>query len=159
MPSSTQRTVDIVPSDATLGKSGSTRLKTSFPDSPIHSGEIDPAERKKAYMDLSLSAVVNDEGHTFGTLNTDYVNSPDLNTEVDIGALNLPSPYVPNPTSPGPGSQNAADKPPAPEGFAKKSEAYGTGDGSGLTPKASSMNIAKMTLGSYIMGKSGAPST
>lgn len=165
MPSARQRTVNIDVTAASLGDihglstSDSTRLKAMFPASPIHSGIVTVDERKRTYMEQSLSAVVNDGGHTFGTVSTDYVRAPDLNQEVDTNALNLPSPYVPNPTSPGPGSQNAADKPAAPEGFGQTpSETYGSGVGSRLTPKAASERIARQTLGSYIMGKSSSDS-
>ncbi len=160
MPSARQRTVDITPTPASLGPvggvstSGSTRLKAMFPDSPIHNGTLTADERRTLFQSDVLNAVVNDGRHTFGTVSTDYVLAPDM-ASVDTAALNLPSPYVPNPTSPGPGSQNAADKPPPPDGFGQTpSETYGSGVGSRLTPKAASERTARQTLGEYILGKS-----
>lgn len=160
MPTAKQRTVDINITQGSLGPinglstSDSTRLKEMFPASPIHKGNITPTERKNAYMNLSLSAVVEDDSHTFTRVSTDYSQAPDI-SKVDIEKLNLPSPYVPNPTSPGPGSQNAADKPPPPEGFGIKPNAtYGSGEGSSLNPKTSSERISRQTLGNYLLGKS-----
>lgn len=160
MPSARQRTVDITPTPASLGPVGgvstsdSTRLKAMFPDSPIHNGTVTADERRTLFQSDVLNANVNDGGHTFGTVSTDYVNAPNM-SEVNIRDLNLPSPYVPNPTSPGPGSQNDVDKPAPPEGFGQRpNEAYGTGAGSRLSPKSSSERTARQTLGAYIMGKS-----
>jgi hypothetical protein len=160
MPTARQRTVDIFSTVGSLGPVGGTstsdsaRLAAIFPGSPIHSGQITPEERRKEYISLSLGTIVNDEGHTFGTVNTDYVTAPDM-SEVDLKKHNLPSPYVPNPTSPGAGSQNDVDKPAPPEGFGQTpSQTYGSGVGSRLSPKASSERLARQTLGDYILGKS-----
>lgn len=160
MPSARQRSVNIDVTPASLGPIGgqstsdSSRLKAVFPASPIHNGTVTTDERRQYYQSEVLNAVVNDQGHTFGTVSTDYVNAPDM-TEVDLKKYNLPSPYVPNPTSPGPGSQNDVDKPAPPEGFGQTpSPAYGSGVGSRLSPKAASERTARQTLGDYIMGKS-----
>jgi len=158
MPTHRQRTVDIVPTPRSLGgnvsTSASAQIAEMYPASPIHSGQITVEERRTMFQADVLNAVVNDGGHTFGTVSTDYVLAPDMSS-VDTRALNLPSPYVPNPTSPGPGSQNAADKPAPPEGFGQTpNETYGSGVGSRLTPKASSERTARLTLGEYILGKS-----
>lgn len=165
MPTAHQRTVDIKSTERSLGispanvsTSDTRALAAAYPASPIHRGDLTPDERRKAYMDLSLSAVVNDEGHTFNTVGTDYKLAPDMK-EVDLDKHNLPSPYVPNPASPGPGSQNDVDKPKPPEGFGQTpSQTYGSGVGSRLSPKASSERTAKQTLGQYILGKSSSDS-
>lgn len=159
MPTARQRTVDIFSTVGALGPVGGTstsdtaRLAAIFPASPIHSGLLTPEERREEFIKLSLGTNVVDGGHTFGTVNTDYVNAPDM-SEVDLKKHNLPSPYVPNPTSPGAGSQNDADKPAPPEGFGQTpSQTYGSGVGSRLSPKASSERLARQTLGDYILGK------
>jgi hypothetical protein len=158
MPTHRQRTVDIVPTPGSLGgrysTSDSAQISEIFPASPIHNGTVTVEERRKFFMDNVLSAVINDGGHTFGTVSTDYVLAPDM-ASVDLRTHNLPSAYAPNPVSPGPGSQNDSDKGPPPEGFAQNpSETYGSGVGSRLTPKSSSERTARQTLGDYIFGKS-----
>ena len=110
MPSHRQRTVNIDVTPRSLGPIGglstsdTTELNAIYPASPIHSGQLTPEERKKFYQDNVLDAAVNDGGHTFGTFDTSYTDAPDM-AEVDVRANNLPSPYVPNPVSPGPGLQ------------------------------------------------------
>lgn len=161
MPTARQRTVDIFSTVGALGSVGgvstsdSARLKATYPGSPIHNGTIDADERRKYFQNDVLSSEIDDEGHTFGApVSTDYVDSPDM-TAVDLKKHNLPSPYVPNPTSPGAGSQNAADKPAPPEGFGQTpSQTYGSGVGSRLSPKAAAERLARQTLGDYILGKS-----
>jgi hypothetical protein len=164
MPTHTQRTVNIDSTTRGLGNPPSTfstsdseSLATCFPASPIHAGTMTPDTIKAQYQDEILNGVINDEGHTFGTFDTSYSNAPDLAEEVDTDAHNLPSAFVPNPTSPGPGSINASDKPPAPDGFGQTpADTWGSGVGSQLSPKASSEAISGQTLGDYIMGKAAA---
>ena len=160
MPTHRQRTVDIrstsralsAPNLSTHDTSLMTRL---FPASPIHSGDLTPEERKKFYQDNVIdNTAINDGGHTFGTFNTSYAGAPNM-ADVDIAANNLPSPYVPNPVSPGPGSMNDSDKGPAPEGFGTTpTQNYGTGVGSQLSPHAAASRIAGMKLGEYLSGRS-----
>ena len=164
MPTHRQRTVNIDVTPGSLGPVGgrstsdSTQLTKIFPASPIHSGQITVDERRKFYQEQVLDAVINDGGHTFGTYDTSYSGAPNME-EVDIGKHNLPSAYVPNPTSPGPGSQNDADKPAPPENFGQTpSQTYGSGVGTRLSPKASSERTSGQTLGDYIMGKSSSDS-
>ena len=63
-----------------------------------------------------LDGIVNDGGHTFGEFNRDYSDAPVI-ADVDVAGKNLASPYVPNPSSPGPGSMNPADIPAPPADF------------------------------------------
>jgi hypothetical protein len=114
----------------------------------------------KQFQDQVIDGVVNDGGHTFGEFSKDYSDSPDLN-EVETGGGGLPaSPYVPNPTSPGPGSINASDQGEAPEGFGENVPAqWGSGVGSQLQPKTSSEQQSRGTLGDYVMGKAWGSST
>jgi len=160
MPSHRQRTVNIDVTPRSLGPIGglstsdTTELNAIYPASPIHAGLLTPEERKKFYQDNVLDAVINDGGHTFGTFDTSYTDAPDM-AEVDVRGNNLPSPYVPNPVSPGPGSQNDSDKGAPPEGFGQTpSPTYGSGVGSRLSPKAASERTSGQTLGDYILGKS-----
>lgn len=158
---SRHRMVEITPTEATLGaspgrvsSSSTARLQKMFPASPIHSGQLKDAERAEYYQSNVISAVVSDGGHTFGEVGTDYINAPNM-AEVDLTKHNLPSPYVPNPASPGPGSQNDADKPKPPADFGKNpSSTFGTGEGSRLSPNESSKNIAGQLLRKYELGKS-----
>lgn len=159
MPTHRQRTVDIrstsralsAPNMSTHDTSLMTRL---FPASPIHSGDITPESLREMYQNDVLDAVINDGGHTFGTYDTSYRGAPNM-AEVDLRANNLPSPYVPNPVSPGPGSQNDSDKGPAPEGFGTTpTQNYGTGVGSQLSPHAAAERIAGAKLGEYLSGRS-----
>ena len=162
MPSHTQTTVDIKASTRGIGNSpdrvstsDSNSLAASFAGSPIHNGELTPEERRAYFQSEVLDATINDEGHTFGTYDTSYTDAPDVANDVDIDAHNLPSAFVPNPTSPGPGNGlNAASKPAPPEGFGQSpSDTWGSGVGSQLSPKASSEAISGHTLGDYIAGE------
>jgi hypothetical protein len=160
MPSAPQRTVNIDSTTRGLGNPPSTfstsdseTLATCFPASPIHNGSMDATTVKEDFQNDVLNGIINDGGHTFGEYNTSYSNAPDIATEVDTSAHNLPSGFVPNPTSPGPGSINEADKPAPPDGFGQTpADTWGSGVGSQLSPKASSEAISGQTLGDYIMG-------
>ena len=161
MPSHRQRTVNIDTSERSLGSSPAnvsthdSRLMTRlFPASPIHSGDITPDSIKRFYQDEVLDSEINDGGHTFNLFDTSYSGAPNM-AEVDLATHNLPSPYVPNPVSPGPGSQNDTDKGPAPEGFGQTpSDTYGTGVGSQLSPHAASERVSGAKLGDYLSGRS-----
>lgn len=154
MPTHTQQTVDYLITNRSMGTSDTASIKTSFPASPIHSGEMTVESIKQQFQDEVIDGVVNDGGHTFGTFSRDYVEAPDLN-EVQTGAGGLPaSPYVPNPVSPGPGSINAADQAEAPAGFGENpSNVPGSGVGSQLQPKTSSEQQSSGRLGDYVMGR------
>jgi hypothetical protein len=154
MPTHKQQTVESLTTTRDMGSSDSTSLKSAFPASPIHMGEMTADSVKKQFQDEVIDGTVNDGGHTFGTFNRDYSGAPDL-SEVETGGGGLPaSPYVPNPTSPGPGSVNAADQAEAPDGFGENpSNVPGTGVGSQLQPKTSSETHSKGKLGDFVMGK------
>ena len=154
MPQHTQQTVDYLITVRDMGSSDSTSIKTAFPASPIHAGEMTVDSIKEQFQAEVITGTVNDGGHTFGTFNKDYVDAPDLN-EVETGAGGLPaSPYVPNPVSPGPGSINATDQGEAPDGFGQTpSNPPGSGVGSQLQPKNSSEAQSGGQLGDYVLGK------
>jgi len=154
MPTHTQQTVDYLTTVRGMGTSDTTTVKSSFPASPIHTGEMTRENIRDKFQDEVIDGVVNDGGHTFGTVSRDYVDAPDLG-EVETGPGGLPaSPYVPNPVSPGPGSLNAADQGEAPAGFGENpSDVPGSGVGSQLQPKASSESQSSGRLGDFVMGR------
>jgi hypothetical protein len=154
MPTHKQQTVEPLTTVRDKGSSDSASLKSAFPASPIHQGEMTAESIRQQFQEEVIDGTVNDGGHTFGTFNRDYSDAPDL-SEVKTGGGGLPaSPYVPNPTSPGPGSVNAADQAEAPEGFGESpSNVPGSGVGSQLQPKTSSESQSRGRLGDFIMGK------
>jgi len=157
MPTHTQTMVDVKEKSAlsALGKANFIRVASSFPASPIHSGEMTDATIKAKFQELALDGPVNDGGHTFGTFNRDYVDAPDLAT-VETGGGGLPaSPYVPNPVSPGPGTMDPTKQGEAPEGFGQEPNSqWGVGDGL-ASPKTTSEAISRAKLGDYIMANPG----
>ncbi len=136
-------------------------LRSAFPDSPIFKGIISDEERKKRYQDLALDGVVVN-GHGINSFDRDYngtTQNPVPNLEdVETGGGGLPaSPFVPNLTSPGPGSVSAADMPeyagelPDPQFNVE----FGSGKGGLVSPSETSAEIAQQgTLGTYISGRS-----
>lgn len=151
----------VPPSPKALGARNENNIKSSFPSSPIHSGELSDEERKKLFQELVLDGVVLN-GHGVNSYSRDFVGTsdnpvPDLN-DVETGGGGLPaSPYVPNLTSPGPGSVNASDQP-AYSGELKDPEfnvEFGSGLGGLVSPSVTSANISKQgVLGAYISGRS-----
>ena len=154
MPTHRQSIVETLTTVRDMGSADSATLKAAFPASPIHQGEMTDDGVRQDYQDTALDGTVNDGGHTFGTFSRDYAEAPDLN-EVETGPGGLPAtPYLPNPTSPGPGSVNPADQAEAPDGFGDSpSDVPGSGVGSQLQPKTSSEAQSRGTLGDYVMGK------
>lgn len=158
MPTHKQNKVETQPSPYgsdgkfAMGVADTERMKSLFPQSPIFLGELTDEERLIAAQ-TNLKAVVNDEGHTFGEQNLTYADAPDVSAGPFGEGTDAPNPYVPNPTSPGPGSISAADKPDAPEGFGEKtSDTPGTGDGSRTNPATTSATTAGLTLGALQQG-------
>lgn len=97
--------------------------------------------------------VVNDGGHMFGSYDLNFGSSPDLDT-VAVGGEGLPaSAYLPNPTSPGPGSVNASDQPEYVGTLPVGGKAFGVGLGA-TSPSSTSSKISGQTIGSYLMGRS-----
>jgi len=143
------------PANKPMGARNSENLKSIFSASPIHLGDLSDEERTDLYQELALDGEVLG-GLGLNSFNRDYVNSPDL-SEVETGGGGLPaSPYMPNPTSPGPGSINASDKPEF-NGSIPNMEnnvEFGSGLGGTVSPSQTSENIASQTLSSYISGKS-----
>lgn len=104
---------------------------------------------------LLQSALVNDGGHTFGTFDRDYghPDNPDF-ADVVTGAGGLPADaQAPNVSPPGPGSMNPADMPEPVAPFKGGGSPFPRGDG-GLSPKQTSAEVSKQTLGELIKGNS-----
>jgi hypothetical protein len=156
MPTHSQGTVKPAVTEFSLGKTGANNIASIFEGSPIHAGEMTESSVKEQYQNEVLDAEINDGGHTFGTYNTSYADAPDL-ADVETGGGGLPAgPYVPNPMSPGEGSDNWKDQPAAPGGWAESQQTSApfVGVGHALSPKVSSEKMSGATLGSYIRGKS-----
>ena len=136
-------------------------LRSSFANSPIFKGEISDDERKKTFQELALDGVVVN-GHGVNSYNRDFTGTtkdpvPNLN-EVETGGGGLPaSPFIPNLTSPGPGSLNASDQPEFTGDLpdAEFNVEFGSGMGGLVSPSETSSEIAKQgVLGTYISGRS-----
>ena len=151
-----QGTINPVASTRALGESSTTTIQQTFPASPIHqhSEQFASPETLKADMEaLLLNGVVLD-GWCFSNFNRDYSDAPNIE-EVDVKKYNLPSPWVPNPASPGPGSMNPTDQPAPPDGFGETpNDQWGVGVGSQMNPKNSSEIIASQKPGDLPLGKS-----
>lgn len=99
------------------------------------------------------NGVINDGGHAFGSYDLNFGAAPDLET-VAVGGEGLPaSAYVPNLTSPGPGSTAPQDQPEYVGTLPEKGNEYGSGVGA-ESPSISTPQIASQKIGSYIMGRS-----
>lgn len=109
----------------TFGNSSLANAQSAFSASPIHSGEINSQERLEIFQAIVLDGDVNTAdyknqglngpGHGFDEFNRDYVDTPDV-AGIDITndavlGEKLPSPYMPNPSSPGPGIVDPQQKP------------------------------------------------
>jgi len=149
-----QLMVEIPVKERGMGSSDSASLVSAYGASPIHAGEINDQSIKELAQQLLIDGIVNDSGHTFGEFNRDYLDAPVI-ADVESGAGGLPaSPYVPNPSSPGPGSLNPTDMPAPPDGFGQEpGNQWGTGVGSKLSPDQSSASQSTAVLNDYPLGK------
>lgn len=128
-------------------------MRAMYPGSPAYDGTYGDNEVVTAYQAIVQAPVANDGGHTFGTVNINYQDSPDLSTVV-VGGGGLPgTPYSPTPASPGPGL-NPRNIPTIDPALIKKGGG-GAGVGDGLaSPSKTSVGIARQTIGNLIFGKS-----
>jgi hypothetical protein len=150
MPTHSYGTINRIDSTTSYskGSSDSQRLSSAFPGTPTMSNDELLALFQSEVMDGKVS-----NGFCFSTFDRDYTDAPDINA-VDAGSLNLPSGYVPNPSSPGEGSVNPADKPAPPDGFGQEpTDNWGSGVGSKLQPAQSSAIHSTMVPKTYILGK------
>lgn len=167
MPSVKQTTVDPAATDGGLGSSNTETLVSSFPASPIHNGDLTRDSVQEEYEASAMTGVVKD-GNGLPSYNRDFTGGstsslegfqvPPDGTVADAGAGGgaPASAYVPNPASPGPGSQNPSDLPAAPDGFGQSpnGDTYGVGTGALTKPADTSKAISSVKLGSYGLGTS-----
>lgn len=158
-----------IPNNSAFGTRNDQNLRASFASSPLYDGTVSDDERKKLFQTLALDGDVASQGGSLSgpglgvnNFNRDFTGTtqnpvPNLE-DVETGGGGLPaSPYIPNLTSPGPGSVNAADQPvfngtlPDPDSNIE----FGSGKGGLVSPAETSQQIAQQTLlGSYISGRS-----
>tara|TARA_R110000824_G_scaffold144738_3_gene312770 strand:+ start:336 stop:818 length:483 start_codon:yes stop_codon:yes gene_type:complete len=155
-----QTTVDPAATTKGLGDSSTELMTELYPNSPIHNGDLTRSSLQTLGNDLLIQGVVTN-GFGIPSFSRDFtgqdsgVAAPDQ--DVATGAGGLPaSAFVPNPASPGPGSQNPTDLPAAPAGFGEtpNGDTYGSGAGALANPADTSKEIASATLGSYNLGTS-----
>ena len=146
-----------VPSDSPLGARSETNARSIFSKSPIYQGEISDDERKQYYVDNCLNGTVIN-GHGVNSFNLDFkgTNQPVPNLEdVETGGQGKPaSPFVPNLTSPGPGSVSANDQEEYAGELPSSSPEFGSGLGGTVSPSQTSEQISSQKLGDYITGRS-----
>lgn len=139
-----------------LGSSSTADLSIIYSGSPVNDGSLSDAIVEEQFQDLNQAPVISDGGHTFGTVNRDYQDSPNL-ADVVVGGGGLPgSPYGPNiavaPTDP----HNPAGIPSA--GVEATENSKGSGGafvGNGLeSPHRTSAKIGARRLGDLIFGRS-----
>lgn len=135
-----------------LGSADYTSLRALYPGSPAYDGTYGDDQVTATRDELNQSPL-NDGGHTFGTVNLDFSDAPDLRT-VQTGGGGLPAtPYAPNPASPGPGL-NPRNLPAVDPAFIHfGGGGYGIGDGL-ASPKDTSLNISRQKIGNLIFGRS-----
>ena len=148
-----------VPDSKQYGTRNDSNLKAMFGGSPIYVGEMTDGERRESYRDLVIDGTVLN-GLGFNSFDRDYSEAPNVR-DVETGGGGLPaSPYMPNPSSPGPGSVFANDQPPFEGALPDPGVEYGSGLGSLTSPSDTSgkMNEASSeafaTIGAYMMGSS-----
>ena len=148
------------PTEKAFGTRSDINLRSSFGASPIYKGEITNAERKSLFQEEALDGVVVN-GLGLNSFDRDFKGTTQdpvpVLEDVETGGGGLPaSPFIPNLTSPGPGSVNAADQPefngnlPDPD----QNIEFGSGLGGLVSPAETSERIAQQTIGNYISGKS-----
>jgi len=148
-----------IPTKKMFGTRNEINLRSSFPASPVYQEEYTDFVIRELYQSLALDGkVVNGLG--FNSFNRDFSDAPNI-ADVESGGGGLPaSPYIPNLTSPGPGSVFASDQAPFDGELPKPGVEFGSGLGSLASPSDTSPPIegessqAILTVGSYIMGRS-----
>lgn len=135
-----------------LGSSDYSGLREMYPGSPAYDGTYDDAAVVAQY-NAGQASPINDGGHTFGLVNTDFSDAPDLTTVVTGGGGLPGTPYSPNPASPGPG-MNPRNIPAVDPAKIHRGGG-GAGNGDGLaSPSATSINISRQRIGNLIFGRS-----
>lgn len=130
------------PTQRGLGSSDTASLAEQFPATPQ---DFEPDVFTKSLLDGIVT-----ENPLLGTFSMDYAGSPSI---LDDAIQNDPSVvgFVPNPTPPGPGDVNPANKGPAPEtNFPPPSSGFG----SSTSPIETAPKIADQEFDTLIPGKS-----
>jgi hypothetical protein len=123
-----------------------------YPGAPAYDGTYDDTHVIAKYNEVNTSPI-NDGGHTFGLVNRDYSDAPDLST-VRTGGGGLPgTPYSPTPASPGPGMNPRNIPTIDPALIRRGGGGYGIGDGLS-SPSDTSVNVARQRIGNLIFGRS-----
>ena len=166
MPTVRQITVNAtsISSPRDKGNRIESNLRSCFPASPIYTGDMTDTSIKEYYQENVLDAT-NIAGNGFSNVSLNYGEAPDFES-IDIADPNLgeklPSPFMPNPVSPGPGNVQASKKAEF-TGNVPDMESnveFGSGLGGTVSPSTTSAEIsaqgtvANNLLGSYILGKS-----
>lgn len=138
------------------GTSSKADLSIIYSGSPVNDGSLNDAIVEEHFQTLNQAPVIEDGGHTFGTVNRDYQDSPNL-ADVEVGGGGKPgSPFGPNiavaPTDP----HNPAGIPEA--GVEATENSRGSGGafvGNGLeSPSRTSAKIGARRIGDLIFGRS-----
>ena len=160
MPTVTQITVEAtsISSPRAKGDRNEANLRSIYSASPIFKNDITNASIREFYQEEVLDAK-EIAGNGFANVSLNYEDAPNFDN-VDIATHRIPSPYMPNPTSPGPGSIDPAQKPlytgnvPDPEFIVE----FGSGLGGLVSPSETAAQISEQgmvsKLGNYISGKS-----
>ena len=113
----------------------------------------------------NVNGVINDTTAYYGyatAVNLNYVDAPSYtDVEADIADTSKfteggrpASPFVPNLSSPGPGSTYPSDQPTYAGVLPTRNDNYGVGRASTVSPQDTSAEMANQTIGSYLNGKS-----
>lgn len=139
-----------------MGSSSTADLSAIYSGSPVNDGSYSDQIVEDLFQELNEAPVISDGGHTFGTVNRDYQDSPNL-ADVEVGGGGKPgSPYGPNiavnPNDP----HNPAGIPEA--GVEATEHSRGSGGafvGNGLeSPSRTSAKIGARRIGDLIFGRS-----
>jgi hypothetical protein len=155
--------------DRGMGTSSTKTMHGMFPKSPIYLEEITDtkvtSKNGGSYIELLQDGEVDNSGGYYGfavgNFDRDFTDAPNIPADVLVGAGGKPgTAYVPNPVMPGPGNVDPLQQPAPPDGPAwpaGPSDPFpGAGGGYETNPKATSANIASITMGHYGLGTSGA---
>lgn len=116
-----------------------------------------------------LNGVINDTTAYYGfstAVDLNYTDAPSYaEVEANIADTSMftdggrpASPWVPNLSSPGPGSVYPSDQPTYTGDLPDRNDNYGVGRASNVSPQDTSTEMAAQTIGAYLNGKSSAAS-
>lgn len=150
-----------------LGARNDSNLQAIFAGSPLYSEYTEEAVLNAGVAALNggggpgdsipnigvTNGVVRDDG-IYGSVNLNFVDTPNP-ADVITGGGGLPaSAYVPNLNSAKPGSISPADQDEFIGTLPTPNNEYGSGPGTALTPAASARAISSQKIGSLLTGRS-----